>query len=361
MTRLVYVSPVPWNSMPQRPHFFVEQALRNGVSRVLWVEPTPSRLPGLRDLRRGHRSSREPDNQLIDTRIISMSAGLLPVEPVPILSSLLNAPGVQAALQRIRSFAEGPTLLVIGKPTRLALALIGESGLWKATAYDAMDNFPAFFKGWTRSHVSRIEARIVSRVDHLLCSASRLQQHFARESLLIRNACSSELKRQMSKIDKPSNPVPVLGFVGTMADWLDWEAVVRLARTFPDCRVVMVGPRKAPSPAGLPDNVSIHPAVGHSEMAALLKSFDYGLIPFKRDDLTECVDPIKYYEYCAAGIGVLTTSFGEMRLRGEATAVWDLERVIDGGRLPDLGNDLSSNAVVWEDRFDEALFARLLT
>ncbi len=359
MTRLVYVSPVPWNSMPQRPHFFVEQVLRNGISRVLWVEPTPSRLPRLRDLRRGHRSSREPDNPLADARVMPMGAGLLPIEPVPILSTLLNAPGARAALQRIRSFAEGPTLLVIGKPTRLALALIGQGGLWKSTTYDAMDNFPAFFNGWTRNHVSRIEARIVSRVDHLLCSASRLQQHFARESLLIRNACSSGLKRRMSAIDKPSNRVPVLGFVGTMADWLDWDVVAGLARTFPDCRVMMVGPRKAPSPAGLPENVSIQPAVGREEMAALLRSFDYGLIPFKSNDLTECVDPIKYYEYRAAGLGVLTTSFGEMRLRGKTAAVWRLEKVIGGGRLPVLDNDPSLNAAVWEDRFDEALFSRL--
>ena len=41
-----------------------------------------------------------------------------------------------------------------------------------------------------------------------------------------------------------------------------------------------------------------------------------GLIPFRIDPLTDCVDPVKYYEYRAMGLPVLSTRFGEMRLRG---------------------------------------------
>ena len=40
--------------------------------------------------------------------------------------------------------------------------------------------------------------------------------------------------------------------------------------------------------------------------------FAVGLIPFRRNTLTESVDPVKYYEYRAMGIPVLSTGFGEM-------------------------------------------------
>ena len=40
-----------------------------------------------------------------------------------------------------------------------------------------------------------------------------------------------------------------------------------------------------------------------------------GIIPFKVNRLTAAVDPIKYYEYRAAGLPVISTEFGEMRQR----------------------------------------------
>ena len=44
-------------------------------------------------------------------------------------------------------------------------------------------------------------------------------------------------------------------------------------------------------------------------------SFTVGLIPFKLNELTAAIDPIKYYEYRSLGIPVLSTHFGEMSLR----------------------------------------------
>ena len=40
--------------------------------------------------------------------------------------------------------------------------------------------------------------------------------------------------------------------------------------------------------------------------------FAVGLIPFRNTPLTSAVDPVKYYEYRALGVPVLTTAFGEM-------------------------------------------------
>ena len=54
--------------------------------------------------------------------------------------------------------------------------------------------------------------------------------------------------------------------------------------------------------------------------------FSAGLIPFRCDALTAGVDPIKYYEYRAAGLPVLSTSFGEMALRGRDDGVYFLDR-----------------------------------
>jgi hypothetical protein len=57
-----------------------------------------------------------------------------------------------------------------------------------------------------------------------------------------------------------------------------------------------------------------------------VRRFAVGLIPFVRSRLTDCVDPIKYYEYRALGVPVLSTRFGEMANRSEADGVVRAER-----------------------------------
>ena len=48
-----------------------------------------------------------------------------------------------------------------------------------------------------------------------------------------------------------------------------------------------------------------------------MAQFDVGLIPFLKNRLTDSVDPIKYHEYRALGLPVVSTSFGEMPMYAE--------------------------------------------
>ena len=71
------------------------------------------------------------------------------------------------------------------------------------------------------------------------------------------------------------------------------------------------------------------PACKQSEAAGHLARFSAGLIPFRSNALTAGVDPIKYYDYRAAGLPVLSTRFGEMALRGRDDGVYFLDRADD--------------------------------
>ena len=48
---LLYFSPVAWASYAQRPHYFTRHFLRAPGASVTWVDPYPTRLPNLADLR----------------------------------------------------------------------------------------------------------------------------------------------------------------------------------------------------------------------------------------------------------------------------------------------------------------------
>ncbi len=59
-----------------------------------------------------------------------------------------------------------------------------------------------------------------------------------------------------------------------------------------------------------------------------MAEFDVGLIPFKQNALTAAVDPIKYYEYRALALPVISTDFGEMHERGDLPGLSATRRLI---------------------------------
>jgi hypothetical protein len=103
--------------------------------------------------------------------------------------------------------------------------------------------------------------------------------------------------------------------VGTIAEWFDWELVREIALANPDLLVRLIGPVYKGAPFPLPNNIEVTGIRAHDQAMAEMSEFDAGLIPFKVNELTEFVDPIKFYEYRAMGLKVFTTAFGELRNR----------------------------------------------
>jgi len=100
------------------------------------------------------------------------------------------------------------------------------------------------------------------------------------------------------------------GFVGSLFEWIDIDLLVEAARRAPDVEFVLVGPtRRRVSMArlyALP-NVRRFPPVPFSMVPSLVLAFDVCLIPFKKDVVSACADPLKLYEYCALGKPVVST------------------------------------------------------
>ena len=102
----------------------------------------------------------------------------------------------------------------------------------------------------------------------------------------------------------------VAGFLGALFEWVDLELLAETARRLPGVQFVLAGPARWRSPVavlrGLPNLVHLGPR-SFQEAREVLDSFDVGLIPFVRDEVGECCDPIKLYEYLASGLPVVST------------------------------------------------------
>ncbi|MFZ6744280.1 glycosyl transferase [Undibacterium sp. JH2W] len=335
MMRLVYFSPVPWHSFAQRPHQFVQWFHQQFKARVLWVDPYPTRLPGMSDVRRVFATKmaqesapcttvKVQENPLKADWLKLAQVTALPIEPLP-ASGYLHQWFWRNTMAEIDAFAaEGRTQFVVGKPSKLALQAMARHPA-SSSLYDAMDDFPAFYEGISSKAMEMTERHLAARVNKIVVSSSavsRFSAHADKLSLIL-NACDSHnLPPALPK----SAHAPVYGYVGTIGHWFDWDALVTLASSLaindPAARVRLIGPVFTPPPCDLPDNVEILPACSHAEAMQAMQKFSVGLIPFKRKLLTASVDPIKYYEYRSLGIPVLSSNFGEMSLRAEEDGVF---------------------------------------
>ncbi|QHF45999.1 glycosyl transferase [Pseudomonas sp. S35] len=364
MKRLVFLSPLPWDSFAQRPHKFVEWVHRRTGAPVLWVDPYPTRLPRWSDLRHSPAAPATNPSAVTPSWLSVINPGGLPIEPIP-GASWVNRFFWRQALRRIDAFTrDSPALLVVGKPSALAHLLLRRLRHC-SSLYDAMDDFPAFYTGLSRSALARRERLIAQQVDVIWASSSGLDAQWRRYR--------RDVHRVFNGLDLSAicavQPAPavsaskVFGYVGTMAAWFDWDWVVALAKARPNDEIRLIGPVFGPLGAGLPGNVVVLPACGHGAALNAMAQFDVGLIPFKQTALTASVDPIKYYEYRALALPVISTDFGEMHGRSDLPGVFISHSRTDLAALAEAALQCERNCDQarafalqhsWEARFDAA-------
>lgn len=327
--RLVYLSPVALSSFAQRPHHFVHWFHNRFDADVLWIEPGPSRFPKWTDWNRlrSAKTLRSLGPTWAGSEwLSSIRFPTLPLEPVS-WGRRMNRVMRQGSFHALDAFVNDHTWLVFGKPCDLALELCSRYPQAR-TVFDIMDNMPAFSAGFAGRWMQAAEQELMQRCNWMLVSSSALMtrhEAYRNKIRIAKNGLSAP--PPLVYCDKRSNGRPVLGYVGVMASWFDWDSVIRLANLATGCDIHLIGPCEGHQPGVLPKNIKVLPPISQDTVYATMQRFDAGLIPFKKNNLTDYVDPVKFYEYRALGLPVLTTRFGEMRLRALERGVSYLEDI----------------------------------
>ena len=105
----------------------------------------------------------------------------------------------------------------------------------------------------------------------------------------------------------------MIGFIGTVADWVDLEVVRHLASSRPQWSLLLIGDVQTDTSA-LRDlsNVHLLGRRSYQSLPAYCKAFDVAILPFVVNELTVAANPLKLREYLAAGLPVVATPLPEV-------------------------------------------------
>ncbi|MCK5605628.1 glycosyltransferase, partial [Candidatus Pacearchaeota archaeon] len=213
-----------------------------------------------------------------------------------------------------------PFILWITHPTQVDCLELLPADL---VCYDCVDNWPDFSGDKRREEIMEKEIRLLSRADVVFVTSRallrRIQNH-ARNAYLVPNGVEAE---HFSLVIQRGLPIPedmrnlkrpVIGYVGAVAEWLDFDLIAYAAQRKKDFSFVFIGPLLGVKEARYRHITNLHflNTKPYQVLPNYMKQMDVMILPFKINELTKSVDPVKAYEYLAAGKQVVATNMPEL-------------------------------------------------
>jgi glycosyltransferase involved in cell wall biosynthesis len=243
------------------------------------------------------------------------------------LDNRLLAPLLRSWIRRL-----GFRAPVLWTYTPYSEGLVGRLGE-RTVVYDCVDEWSAA-RGLVRAPVVReLERRLLDRahvviVTHENLAAARTRP--GRPAHLVPNGVELAHFGAAARPETPiapelaSLPRPVVGLVGSLQYWIDFDLVRDLALARPRWSFVLVGPRgrlgRVHRVEGLP-NVHLLGPRPYRDLPGYLRGFDVCLSPYVLDDVARHASPLKLYEYLASGQPVVSVDMPEARRFKEVVGI----------------------------------------
>jgi hypothetical protein len=165
-------------------------------------------------------------------------------------------------------------------------------------------------------HVVELEAELVREADVVITTSGPLDQHVApiRKTTVIRNAADVDFFAQAVDFEKSiTGARPVIGYFGAISEWYRVGWVEYCAKKHPEWDFVLIGEVRGADVACIKElpNVQLLGEQPYKTLPSHLEKFDVAIIPFKLNELIMCTNPVKMYEYMAAGKAVVASAMPE--------------------------------------------------
>jgi teichuronic acid biosynthesis glycosyltransferase TuaH len=165
------------------------------------------------------------------------------------------------------------------------------------------------------------ELQLVEESDMVICTSKALYEEKSKinkHTYFVPNAADLSHSSKALDEDMPVHPIlekipkPIIGYFGSIERRMDFDLLQAVINKNTDKSFVFIGPSYAEH---LPErflntpNLYVPGAVPYDDMPQILKGFDIAIIPFKKDEVSATIFPLKLFEYLGAGKPVAITDF----------------------------------------------------
>jgi len=319
---ILFFSDNPWHSLYQRPQHLA--ARFSDVSPVLWIEP----------MTLGHRGHFAPEEVRPGIRAVSIPllphnarqrwvrglsrilGSLPPVRWIELQVQLLL---LRRALQKTRTDT-GSVVLFLQNFQLIRLARKLKAPL---LAFDYIDDafgftdFPAYVRElWLETirsaDVITVTSPTLNKIVREAAPGLALELHTVTNGVEFQKF--AEKPSGPPSAGLPPEGTPLIGYVGSVYPWLDFELLEEILTSFSSATLVLVG-REHPEVGEVLSRLRRYRnflSLGtrpYDKVPGYLHRFNVGIIPFRKTRLTAAVNPVKLYEYSACGLPTVSTDF----------------------------------------------------
>ncbi len=300
--RIMYIMIVDWGWAKQRPHFLAQHLSRSHDVIVIYPYAW----------RRGHLADNDRDGVRLYPFFRFPFGGRLA------LIGKLNV-GLLRMMAKIFLKWHRPDIVWISSPELYEYL---PKHLPARLIYDCMDDVLAFPRNAPRRDLlAASEKELIDACSHVFCSSGNLRDKLIvraghpEKYFIVHNAfepsafSATSGKAGMKKKDGRY----VLGYVGTISSWLDFEALIKIVDAFPSVEIHLIGPVENLGMARpRHERIKYLGAVRHGDIQTLVSGFAALLMPFQVNELVQSVDPVKLYEYVFFNKPIISVRYPEI-------------------------------------------------
>jgi glycosyltransferase involved in cell wall biosynthesis len=175
-----------------------------------------------------------------------------------------------------------------------------------------------------RPILEKLEKKALKQADLVIVVSKNLMNNkkpFNKNTYLVPNATDYEgySKIRDGAINLPDDilqlPRPIIGYSGLISSRLNLDLLLFLAQTMQEWSIALIGHLNARHSIKKFDKLKKLPNVYFlgrkhiSEIPCYLKAVDVGIIPYKINENSQSISPLKLYDYLAMGKPIVTTDF----------------------------------------------------
>jgi teichuronic acid biosynthesis glycosyltransferase TuaH len=376
---IVFISLEPWDEVWRRNQFLCDGLLRKSHdTKILFVQPPFDNSYALRARKFGkirHTPSRISSGYGDRLQLLTPTKWF--PNSLPLGRTWNDRQVLSQIKQSLRDLKWIPTHLWINQHE--AVHLIGE-GIAPKTIYDITDDWTKFSGNQSQlEQTTKQDATLCKSSDHVIvCSQLLFDDKTAivdpDRLHLIPNGVHINHYETVTDTSLPVHDLaqnwakPVFGYTGTIhGDRVDVNLITAIAQAYPTATIAMVGPNllEVADQQALTQfsNIVFTGAQPYSALPNIMRSFDVCMVPHLVTPFTESLNPIKLWEYLAAGKPIVSTNVAGFRDFSELLFVSETHREFINSLSVALTADKSSarerqdvaKGHSWDARLDDVI------